>query len=214
MKKAIVIGSTGMIGLELVHQLLRHDHYESVTTLSRRSTGISHPKLQEHLIDFDKPETWTSFVQGDVLFSTLGTTQAKEGSKEGEYKVDYVYQLTVAEAAVKNGVPAYVLVSSAGANPKALSFYMKTKGQLDEKVNTLPFKSTVIMRPGQLDGERLEKRSAEKIGLKIMYGINKLGILRKIKPIHSSQLAKAMITVAGNEGKNMYTLNEIFKLIE
>jgi uncharacterized protein YbjT (DUF2867 family) len=152
MKTAIVIGSTGMVGFQLIQELLDSPLYSEVVSLSRRSCGLTHPKLKEHIINFDTPDTWKEFVKGDVLFSALGTTQAKAGSKEAEYKVDYTYQLAVAETAAQNAVHTLVVVSSAGANPKSFSFYMRMKGQLDEKVLTLPFKCICIMRPGQLDG--------------------------------------------------------------
>ncbi len=214
MKTAIVIGSTGMVGFQLIQELLESPLYSDVVSLSRRPCGLTHPKLREHIIDFDQPETWSEFVKGDVLFSTLGTTQAKAGSKEAEYKVDYTYQLTVAETAARNGVASFVMVSSAGANPKSFSFYMRMKGQLDEKVMTLPFKCICIMRPGQLDGIRQEKRTSEKIGLRIMYALNKIGLFRRLKPIQARQVAKAMIAAAEKEETRIYTLGELFKLIK
>ena len=210
--KALIIGSTGMIGAELTRQLLEDNNYTEVVSFVRRASGVKHPKLTEQIVDFDKPESWKELVKGDVLFSAMGTTIANAKTKDNQYKVDYTYQYQTAQAASDNGVPVYVLVSSAGASTDALAFYMNMKGELEQAVKKLPFKFIHIFRPGQLDGDRKENRAAERIGLKFMYFTNKLGIARRYRPIHSMQLAKAMIIAAGFTTSGIYTLDEIFEL--
>ena len=211
-KRAIVIGSTGMVGTQLIQLLLQSNEYSEIVSLVRRPSGIVHPKLVENCIDFDNPETWSDLVKGDVLFSTLGTTIAQAKTKAAQYKVDFTYQYTVAEIAANNEVAEYVLVSSAGANPKSMTFYMKMKGKLEVAVQSLPFEVISIIRPGQLVGNRTEKRFGEKIGLSVMSVINKLGFLRPYRPIHARQVAQAMINAASKNESASYTLEEVFKL--
>ena len=86
MKKAIVIGSTGMVGTQLIQLLLFSNNYVEITSLVRRESGITHPKLREYVVDFDQPETWRQLVTGDVLFSCMGTTIAKAKTKENQYR--------------------------------------------------------------------------------------------------------------------------------
>ncbi|MBP1663941.1 MAG: Semialdehyde dehydrogenase - binding protein [Bacteroidetes bacterium] len=212
MKKALIIGSTGMVGAELTRQLLEDNNYGEIVSFVRRASGVSHPKLTEHIVDFDKPESWKELVKGDVLFSALGTTIANAKTKDNQYKVDFTYQYETARMASENGVPAYVLVSSAGASSRAVAFYISMKGELEDAVKKLPFQYLYIFRPGQLDGDRKENRSGERIALKFMYFTNKLGIARRYHPIHAAQLAKAMITAAGTASSGIYTLDEIFRL--
>ncbi|HNX89663.1 MAG TPA: NAD(P)H-binding protein, partial [Paludibacteraceae bacterium] len=197
MKKALIIGATGMVGAELTRQLLEDKNYGEIVSFVRRASGVSHPKLTEHIVDFDKPESWKGLVTGDVLFSAMGTTIANAKTKDNQYKVDYTYQYETARMASENGVPVYVLVSSAGANSHAVAFYMNMKGELEDAVRKLPFQYLHIFRPGQLDGDRKENRAGERIALKLMYVINKAGIARRYRPIHATQLAKAMIIAAG-----------------
>ena len=213
MKKAIVIGSTGMVGTQLIQLLLFSNNYVEITSLVRRESGITHPKLREYVVDFDQPETWRQLINGDVLFSCMGTTIAKAKTKENQYKTDYTYQYKVAEIASLNGVPAYVLLSSAGANAKSAAFYMQMKGKLDAAVLKLAFESISILRPAQLYGERTEKRLGEKIGLSVMFALNKMGILRRIKPIHAREVAQAMILAAENKKHSILNLQQMFYLI-
>ncbi len=52
-RTALVIGATGLVGKELVSQLLVDDYFTTVKIFVRRSSGISNPKLEERIVDFD-----------------------------------------------------------------------------------------------------------------------------------------------------------------
>ena len=213
MKKAIVIGSTGLVGSELISKLLTHSDYSEVISLVRRKSGVTHPKLTEHVVDFDKPELWKNMVKGDVLFSAMGTTIKTAKTKDNQYKVDYTYQYETAKTAAENSVPVYVLISSAGASSNSLNFYTNMKGKLEDSVKSLPFRTIQILQPGQLDGNRKENRMAEKMGLKVMYALNKIGLLQNYKPIKGYEVAEAMIAVAEKTSSGVYRLKELFHLI-
>jgi len=212
MKKAIVIGATGMVGTQLIKLLLQSELYSEIVSFVRRPSGVSHPKLNEQIVDFEKTEKWSALIAGDVLFSTLGTTIAKAKNKDAQFNVDYNYQYWVANFAANNGVPAYVVVSSAGASSKSSTFYMKMKGQLEDTVKTLPFKVISILQPGQLAGDRTEKRLGESIGLSVMNGLNKLGFFNRYKPIQAREVAKAMINAAEKTQSATYTLEKVLEL--
>lgn len=212
MKKAIVIGGTGMVGTQLIKQLVMNGDYSEVVSLVRRRSGFSHHKLNEQLIDFDKPQEYKILIEGDVLFSALGTTRANAKSKDAQYRVDFEYQFEVAKIAAQQGIKKYVLVSSAGVNANSGNFYLRMKGQLDDAIQLLGFETTSIIRPGQLDGNRKEKRTGEKISLAIMYFINSIGLFRKYRPIKASEVARALINAAAKPKTAIYTLSEVFEL--
>lgn len=208
--KAIVLGATGMVGAALLNQLLASDEYTSVSIFVRRSTQLKHAKLSEFVVDFDRFETWKSQVQGDVLFSCLGTTLAQAGSKANQFKVDYSYQYEMAKIASENGVKSLVLVSSAGANATSGNFYLSMKGKLDDAVRQLPFRTVSILRPGQLYGDRKQKRNLEKLAVRFMFLMNGIGLLRRFRPIHANEVAKAMMQVVTSPKSGIYTLDELF----
>lgn len=214
MKTAIVLGATGLVGSELIRQLLEHPDYSTVLVFVRRSTGITHPKLAEHLVDFEKIEEWRHLIKGDVLFSALGTTLNKAGSKAAQYRIDYTYQHEVAAAAAANGIPCYVLISSAGASEKSPIFYSKMKGELDLAVQKLTFASVRILRPGILAGNRKESRPAEAAAIKMMQLLGKIPGIRKYRPIPASVVARAMINGALDpaRGAQVHELEGVFTL--
>jgi len=199
-KTAIVVGATGATGSQIVSQLLDHPRYQRVITLARRPLAIEHEKLVTHTIDFDHPGEWQSLVQGDELFSALGSTMKLAGSKAKQHKIDYGYQLNVAQAARQNGVNKLILVSSPNANSGSSNFYLRLKGELDDAVAALDFEQCVLIKPSIIDAERPEGRPGEKIGSVILHATTSwLSPLRKYRPISATQLASACINAAQKE---------------
>src|SRR5512133_259771 len=193
--RAVVAGATGLVGSELLRLLLADDRFAAVAVLGRRATGASHAKLSEHVVDFDAPDAWAALVRGDVLFSALGTTIRAAGSQAAQYRVDHGYQYAAARAARGNGVPACVLVSSAGASPRARIFYSRMKGELERDVEALGFERTRILRPGMLDGDRREHRTGEQLALRILRPLSAL-LPAPARPIHATIVARAAIAAA------------------
>ncbi len=214
MKTAIIIGATGLTGNQLVDLLLHDNRFDKIVVFSRRSLGIKDLKLEEHIIDFANSESWSNFVKGDVLFSALGTTLKVAGSKEAQYKIDYQYQYQFAAIAATNQVSTYVLVSSASANPSSSNFYLRMKGELERDIKKLPFQHIQIIQPGPLDGDRKEKRTMERLSLKVIKSLNKIGLFKKYKPIHVRIVAQKMINVSFSlvTEPETYTLQQVFEL--
>ena len=217
MKTAVLLGATGLVGSALLKQLIDDPEYIRIITIVRKPFKINHPKIKQMVVDFNKPESFKDHIKGDVLFSSFGTTIKKAGNKKNQYKIDFTYQYEVAKDAAENGIKHYVLVSSAGADPKSKIFYSRIKGELDQEVSHLNFDHITILRPSILDGNRKEKRSGEQIGLKIMNALlPSLPVLKKYRPIKDSIVASAMrnaVSLNNNKYK-IYELEQIFDLAE
>jgi uncharacterized protein YbjT (DUF2867 family) len=196
MKTAIVLGASGLVGTELVQQLLNTTEFEKVKIFVRRSLGISNSKLEEQLIDFENLSAWKNDLVGDTLFSCMGTTLKTAGSKEKQYLVDYTYPYQCIEAAIQNGIKQIILVSSIGAKASSSNFYLRMKGELEEAIKKLNPSNFIVFRPSILDGNRLESRPAEYLALKIMRILGKLPFLKKYAPTLVRDLAASMIRLA------------------
>lgn len=207
MKTAIVLGATGLIGKHLTENLLSETGYSLVKTFTRRRIEIDHPKLEQHTVNFDRIDEWKNLIKGDVLFSAMGTTIKKAGSRAAQYKIDYTYQYEFAEAAAENGVGKYCLVSSAGANPGSKNFYLRIKGELENKISELSFGNISIFRPSLLIGKRDEKRFAEELGAVFMEPVTKfIPFLRKYRPVKAETVAKFMVRTASRESNTKVTV--------
>ena len=208
--KALVIGATGATGKDLVRLLLEDESFEEVTVFVRRPVDIDSPKLTAHVVDFDRPGEWANLLRGDVLFSCLGTTIRAAGSQEAQWKVDYSYQYDAAKAARGNGVPAYILVSSVGADSKSKVFYTRMKGALDDAVQELGFGSCFILRPPSLIRKGSD-RMGEKVGVVALKALNAIGLMRKYTPMPTEAVAAAMLRLAksGRKGTEIVVSQDI-----
>lgn len=212
--KAIVLGATGQVGSALVRQLIVDSAYTEIKIIHRRSTGFEGDKISETIVDFDRPSSFKDQVVGDVLFSSLGTTMKTAGSKNAQYKVDYTYQYEVAKMAAENGVPNYVLISSAGADSDSSFFYTRMKGELEEAIRDLNFRKIIILQPSVLDGDRKEKRLGERIGVVLGNMLSWIPGIKKYRPIHVDVVASAMrnALVKAPDGISLYKLDELFEI--
>lgn len=196
MKTAIVLGSTGLIGAELVRLLQASPLYRSVLLLNRRPSGQAQPKVVEKIIDFDAPDL--AGVTGDDLFCAFGTTRRKAGSAAAFERIDCAYPTAIATRLRQQGVTRIFLVSSVGANARAAGLYLRTKGKLEENIIALRFAQTVILRPSFLIGHRTEFRRGEEAAIALMKLLSPLmlGPLRKYQGIAASQVAHRLVQEA------------------
>ena len=208
--KAILLGATGAVGRDLVRQLLQDDRFTELYLLVRRiPEGLSFPKLRIELLDFDQPDQWPELPEADVLFSSLGTTLRDAGSQAAQYRVDYGYQYEVARRAAARGIPHYVLVSSWGAKPKARSFYSRMKGELEEAVQTLPFRRISILRPPLLLRPG-STRGGERLAVAVLQGLGALGLLRAFRPMPTSVVARCMHALSTSQHSGILEPRDIW----
>ena len=201
-KHALVLGATGATGQEIVKLLLKDSTFDKVSVFVRRNIDVKNEKLNIHVIDFTKLNDYKKLINGDILFSALGTTLADAGSKKNQYLVDFTYQYEFAKIASENGVKTYSLVSSMGANKDSIFFYPKIKGELEYEINFLNFENIQIFQPPSLIRQADLMRSGERIGVKLFHTLSSFGILKSFKPIAVSDLAYCMIVESKSFKKN------------
>lgn len=212
-KKAILLGASGLIGKNLLTQLLNNPGYSEVLAIGRRTLNMAHPKLKELIVDFDHIDQYASNIKGDVVFCCLGSTNSKTPDKVQYKKIDYQYPLDIGSIAQNNGATSYHLVSAIGADVNSSIFYPKTKGEVERDLKAIPFKSIYIYRPSFLDGNREEKRTAEKIMIGLMRFLNPLliGGLKKYRSIRIETVASAMLkeSLTDKKGVFIYSSDQI-----
>lgn len=215
-KAAVIAGSSGLVGTELLHQLCASKAYSRIVLLVRRPSGFIHPKVSEVIVDFDHIDNFAEQIRGDVFFSCLGSTRKKTPDKRQYYQIDHDYPLAMARIAANNGMRQFHLISAIGANPASANFYLKLKGETDRDIAALPFDSVHIYRPSFLAGKREEQRLGEKIGLAVFRVLNPLmiGGLRQYRSIDVKNVAAAMTrqSLKDKEGIYYYPSDEIQRI--
>ncbi|CAH0995381.1 hypothetical protein EMA8858_01502 [Emticicia aquatica] len=199
MKTALVVGASGLIGNLLTIKLLESNFYEKTKIIVRKPLDITHPKLEQIIVNFDNLEE--SNIIADDIFCCLGSTMRQAGSKENFYKVDFTYPLNIAKIGLKNGAKQFLIVTAMGADEKSFFYYNRVKGEIEKALSDLRYPTLIIFRPSMLSGERKEKRLGEKIGKVFMEFFDAL-IPDKYKIIEGSKVAQAMLELAQKGIKN------------
>lgn len=191
--KCLVAGATGLVGENLLKELLVDPKVGAVTAVLRKPLDIADPKLRMRVVSFDGLSA-AELPAADVAFCALGTTIKKAGSQEAFSRVDHDYTLSFARAALNAGVKTFVLCSAMGADADSRIFYNRVKGKTERDLAALHFHRFVIVRPSLLLGERRENRPAERFAQAIGQALRPLmqGPLAKLKPVTGVEVARTM----------------------
>ena len=215
MKTALLFGATGLVGSHLLNLLISNNNYSKIKVFVRSSIELNDPKIEIIQTDFNNLNNHREDIKGDDCFFCIGTTKKNSPDKNEYKRVELEVPKQVAQIAKSNLVNSFVFVSSGYADPKSSGDYLKFKGLVEEELKRLNFSKLGIMRPSFLLGNRQEKRVGEKIGIFVFKLLSPLflGPLKKMKPIHSATVAKAMIKIANeNLEKTIFESDEIVEL--
>ena len=215
MKTALLFGVSGLVGGHLLNQLIKNNNYSKIKLFVRSVPQISDPKIEIIETDFNNLENHNEDIKGDDCFFCIGTTKQNSPDKNEYQRVELEIPKEIAQIAKSNLVNSFIFVSALYANPKSSGNYVRFKGMVEEELKRLNFPKLALMRPSFLMGDRKEKRVGEKIGIFVFKLLSPLllGPLKKMRPIHSETVAKAMIRAANeNSEKNIFESNEIAEL--
>ncbi len=216
MKTALLFGSTGLVGGHVLNYLIQNSNYSKIKLFVRSFTGINNPKIEIIKTDFNNLNIHAEDMKGDECFFCIGTTKKKSPNKNEYQKIELDIPKKIAQIAKSNSVKSFFFISSGYANPKSSGEYLKFKGLVEEEIKNLNFDKIGIMRPSFLLGERQEERVGEKFGIIIFKLLTPIliGSFRKMRPIQSEIVARAMIKLANeNIDQSVFESNEISNLV-
>ena len=212
--KATLIGASGLVGSNILDQLLQDPLFMQVQILVRKKLPINHHKLTQVLVNFESTdELQAAILDQSVVFSCIGTTQKKvHGDLHAYRKIDFDITVYAAEAAKQKLCTHFIFISAVGAASKSANFYLKLKGEIEVSIEKLQLPRTFVMRPSLLLGKRQENRMAEQWGQWIMPIFSRL-LPHRYRPIQAHQLAGKMIEMSKStalgwhivEGKELFT---------
>jgi uncharacterized protein YbjT (DUF2867 family) len=208
MKKAILLGASGLIGGHILDLLLTDKRYDKVVAIGRKELQLANKKLKQVKGDlFNMSSFEAEFQDGDDLFIAIGTTQAKTPDKKKYEAIDYGIPVAAAELAVEKSIANVAVVSSMGADSKSKIFYSALKGKMENAISDLPIKNLNIVRPSLLLGDRNENRLGERMATFFMTNLSFL-IPKKHKAIQGRDVAKAMIVLVNQEHEKIIWMND------
>jgi uncharacterized protein YbjT (DUF2867 family) len=206
-----LIGSSGMVGTQILEQLIKDDRYSTINLLVRKEPAAVHSKVRVIMMDFTDAKAYVDAIRGsEAVFCAVGTTNKKvKGDKDAFRKVDFDIPVFAARAAAACGSYSFALVSAIGANPdNNANFYLKLKGVTEEAIAKEHIPQVIFARPSMLMGDRQESRIGETIGKGLSYVVSPflVGSAKKYKPVKASDVAKALIAATLQLPKGIHVL--------
>jgi uncharacterized protein YbjT (DUF2867 family) len=192
-REVLLAGASGLVGHELLRQLLADASVARVHVLVRRELPQRDPKLAQHIVDF---RALPALPAASEAYIALGTTIKVAGSQEAFRAVDFDAVLAAAKAAQAAGARRLGVVSAMGADARSRVFYSRVKGETEEALGRLGFSTLVIARPSLLAGDRhgvgQPVRRGEELGMQVSRWIG-FAIPANYRPIEARRVARALL---------------------
>ncbi len=190
----LLVGATGLVGQSVLRQALADSRVSKVVAVTRKplppqpAPGKSPGRLR--CLPADAP--WWK-VDGGIC--TLGTTMRQAGSHLAFRKVDVDYPLAVAKLLRQHGAQSFAFNSSIGANPKARAFYMRVKGEVEQRLIAGGFPSLTLVRPSGILGPRKPHRRWEARTIRVFHSLRPI-LPRHYRVVPADKIAKALLEAA------------------
>jgi hypothetical protein len=149
--KAIITGTTGMVGEGVLLECLNHPDVEQVLVINRRPGGVSHPKLREIIQGdfFNLAPLEQRLIGFNACFFCLGVSSVGM-SKEEYTHITYALTLSVAQLLAKLNPEmtfCYVTGASTDSSEHGRIAWARVKGATENALIRL-FKQAYMFRPG------------------------------------------------------------------
>ena len=210
--KAILTGSTGMVGKGVLFECLESPDVDSVLVVNRSAIGIQHAKLKEviHSYFFNLSPIKDKLDGYHACFFCLGCSTVGI-SKDEYHKITYDLTMNFANTLAKiNSEMTFCYVTGAGTDSteKSKMTWANVKGKTENAVLALPFTAKYMFRPGFIQAMKGIKSKTKLYNviyttLKPLYPIFKILFPKYITS--TTQIGKAMIRVVidGYEKKHL-----------
>jgi uncharacterized protein YbjT (DUF2867 family) len=166
--KLLLLGATGLVGSRTLQLALSNDAFSEVIAPTRKALAPRDRLVNPVTSRLEELIPALTSYQPDAVICALGTTQAKAGSKEAFRYVDHELPVAFGKAAHAAGVKTYAIVTALGASEDSMSFYYRTKGEVERDLGRIGFRSLTICRPSLIGGDRQEARRAEETALALI----------------------------------------------
>lgn len=201
--KAIITGSTGMVGKGVLLECLSNPLVSEVLVINRQTVGVQHPKLKEIIHkDFYNLSSIEYDLSGyDACFFCLGISSFRMTEKD-YHRITYDLTMHVAETLLRlNPGLTFCYVSGLGtdSSEKGSTMWARVKGKTENALLAMPFKGAYMFRPGYIHPmhgikSRTVLYNVFLVIFKPLYPV--LKILFPNKTTTNEAIGKAMIAVA------------------
>lgn len=205
-----MIGSTGAVGGHVARCLSELDSVKALTLLGRRTTpNLDGANVVQHIVDVTEPSSYADLIADhDVAVCTLGVGDPSKVDKESFVRIDKRAVLDFAAACSEADVRHFELLSSVGVGSGSRSFYLRTKGELEDGLRALEFRRLSLFHPSMILTPTNRYGLSQAITLKAWPWLKPVlrGSMRKLRGIEVHTLGEAMAQNVLTDGSGEETL--------
>lgn len=189
--KIILTGATGYVGEGTLLELLNIDSVDKVLSVSRKPTGIEHPKLEEYIVsDFMQLATDDEHFKGyDAVFFIAGITSV--GTPQDVYvRISQEIPLHFADIMPDKEKMTFIYLSGAGTTDKGRQFWQQVKSKTEHDIQEKGFRRTFALRPAIMKWAKGQKhiQTMQYLFLPFYPLLRLFGLANSMKEIALSQL--------------------------
>ena len=192
----ILMGATGAVGSDVVRTLSKVSTLEKLTLLGRRElAGVVQENIEQHQIDILRPDSYKGLLHGHrCAICTLGVGEPSKVSNEEFLRIDKQAVLDFAILCRQSGVEHFQLLSSVGADARSRSFFLRSKGELNDALKALEFKRLSLFQPSMIITPHNRYGFTHAVTLAIWPTLSQLmvGPFKNLRGIAVSDLGAAM----------------------
>ncbi len=211
--KIILTGATGYVGEGTLLELLKIDSVDKVLSVSRKPTGIAHPKLEEYIVpDFMQLAADDEHFKGyDAVFFIAGITSV--GTPQDVYvRISQEIPLHFADIMPDKEKMTFIYLSGAGTTDKGRQFWQQVKSKTEHDIQEKGFRRTFALRPAMMKWAKGQKhiQTMQYLFLPLYPLLRLFGQANSMKEIALSQLTLT------RDGYEQFAINpkDIVKLAE
>ncbi|HEY0855521.1 MAG TPA: NAD(P)H-binding protein [Albitalea sp.] len=207
-RSVLIAGATGLVGRELLSLLLASPQVEAVHVLLRRAAALpADPRIHPHEVNFD---ALPALPPVDDVLIALGTTIKAAGSQAAFRRVDFDAVVNTARAGRAAGASRLAVISALGADAGSRVFYNRVKGEMQDAVARLGYRSVLIAQPSLLVGDRgalgQPHRPGEAWAMRLLEPVLRV-VPRRIRPVEASAVARAVLATLGEDIEGLRVLS-------
>jgi uncharacterized protein YbjT (DUF2867 family) len=202
MKRVVIVGASGMVGGYALRYLLEDPAVGGVTSIGRRTLGVSHPKLTEILHpDFaDCSPLADALTAYDGAVYCLGAyTGAVPDEELRRITVDYTVEFArVLRASSPNATFAFLSGSGADPTGRSRMAFARYKGEDEKILSAAGFPHLYIFRPAYI--YPVQPRREPNLSYRVLRAIYPaFRLLLPSQVIRADDLARTMVDAAVRE---------------
>jgi uncharacterized protein YbjT (DUF2867 family) len=216
----VMIGATGAVGNHTAITLASLPGLQRLTLLGRRAAAnVSRPAVTQHTVDALDPASYRAHLPHHrCAVCTLGVGEPSKVDRAQFVRIDRDAVLDFARECKGAGVRHFELLGSIGSSATSRSFYLRTKGELEEGLKALGFERLSLFRPSMILTPTNRYGLTQAIALQAMPLLQPLlaGALRPYRGIRVEQLGRAIAlnTTTAGSGTETLTWDAIVALAE